>query len=168
MSARIRRQLTLFVAPDDAEAIEHIRKTYNPQQHERINSHVTLCREDEIEAIEQVLFNLSNLKRIALTLEFEQAIRFDAGKGVLLPAKNGTTEFQELRKQALRGLHKTPRKQEPHITLMHPRNATCTDAIFEEISSVKLPHVLTFNRISLIEQRDGGAWNVLKEFEGRN
>jgi hypothetical protein len=56
----------------------------------------------------------------------------------------------------------TPRRLEAHITLMHPRNATCTDAIFEEIRAHALPAQITFNTVSLIEQVDGGPWRVLQ------
>ena len=77
-------------------------------------------------------------------------------KGLLLPAKTDNTEFQDLRRQILLGLNDNPRKQETHITLMHPRNSTCTDKIFGRIEKIILPTKLKFKRISLIEQKDGG------------
>ena len=48
----MRRQLTLFVKKEDAETIEQIRQAFNPRQFELIKSHVTLCREDEIQNLE--------------------------------------------------------------------------------------------------------------------
>ncbi len=161
----MRRQLTLFVNSKDAEIIELVRREFNPIQFELINSHVTLCREDEIENLEQVILNLLSLACEEITIDFGKAIRFDSGKGVLLPAKGDNAEFLSLRRQVLFGLYADPRKQEPHITLMHPRNSTCTDRIFQEIKKLNLPSKLIFNKISLIEQEDGGKWKILKVFD---
>ena len=57
MIVNIRRQLTLFVGEKDAITIEQIRQKFNPLQFKLIKSHVTLCREDEIENLEQVIEN---------------------------------------------------------------------------------------------------------------
>lgn len=161
----IRRQLTLFVEPKDADKIENIRQQFNPGQSELIKSHVTLCREDEIENLEQVIVNLNRLAQIDISIDFGQVTRFDNGKGVLLPSKDDNIEFQNLRTLILFGLNDNPTKQEPHITLMHPRNSTCTDNIFGQIEKITLPTKLKFKRISLIEQKDGGQWKILQEFE---
>lgn len=165
MANTIRRQLTLFVSKDDAATIEAIRRKYNLQQRELIDSHVTLCREDEIENIVDVLHNLANLTKKSLLIYFGRVTRFDDGKGVLIPATNENEAFHELRKQVLKGLNDNPKRHEPHITLMHPRNSTCTDKIFEEIKQVNLPSQLIFKSISLIEQVDGGQWKTLKTFK---
>ena len=74
-------------------------------------------------------------------------------------------QFDLLRSKVMTGLVKTVQKHEPHITLMHPRNSTCTDQIFEVIQKSKLPTNLTFDTISLIEQIDGGQWQVLKTYK---
>ena len=65
-----RLQLTLFIDEDKSEMIEKIRKEFNPLQFELIKSHVTLCREDELDPIEQVIQNLEKLNHTysALTL----------------------------------------------------------------------------------------------------
>lgn len=160
----IRRQLTLFVNKPDAEQIERIRNRYNPLQQELIDAHVTLCREDELVDIDLVLDNLKNLRHKTITLFFEKPIRFDNDKGVLLPASGANEAFYQLRKQVLQGLADDPRQHEPHITLMHPRNATCTDEIFKAIEMVTLPKQLSFRAISLIEQTDGKPWVTLKVF----
>lgn len=55
-----RRQLTLFVDEKQSVTIESIRQKFNPQQYRLIKAHVTLCREDEIESIDTVLYNLTN------------------------------------------------------------------------------------------------------------
>ncbi|KAB7728175.1 2'-5' RNA ligase family protein [Rudanella paleaurantiibacter] len=167
MAINIRRQLTLFVDPKDAETIEQVRQAFNPRQFELIKSHVTLCREDEIENLEQVISNLHSLTLEEIVIEFGKPTRFDNGQGLFLPATRENASFQELRKQILIGLNDNPRKQEAHITLMHPRNSTCTDAIFHQIEKLSLPNQLRFGRISLIEQADGGQWKILQEFELR-
>ena len=163
----IRRQLTLFVDPKDAETIEQVRQEFNPRQFELIKSHVTLCREDEIQNLEQVISNLHSLTQEEIVIEFGKATRFDNDKGLLLPATTENVGFQELRRQVLIGLNNNLRKHEAHITLLHPRNSTCTDALFDQIERLSLPKRIKFKRISLIEQEDGGQWKILQEFELR-
>jgi 2'-5' RNA ligase len=160
----IRQQLTLFVEKKDAVEIESIRKKFNPRQQQLIDSHVTLCREDEIENIDKVLDDLQNLDTSTITIEFGSVTKFDNDKGVLLPASGDNEQFHQLREKVLITSNKPVRRHEPHITLMHPRNSTCTDKAFEEIQSVKLPTYLKFDTVSLIEQVDGGRWQITKTF----
>ena len=164
MSKEFRRQLTLFIKSRDAVLIEQIRKEYNPKQFELIKSHVTLCREDEIENIDLVLFNLSRLKIKEIQIEFDKLVRFDNDKGLMLHAKE-CIAFEELRHQILKGIIKEPRKQEPHITLMHPRNSLCTDDIYDKINNLNLTQKLIFDTISLIEQKNIGKWELREEFK---
>ena len=158
--------MTLFVSPNDSIAIEKIRQEFNPLQFEIIKAHVTLCREDEIERLEQVVSNLVRLtkKRKSISIDFDKVARFDNGKGLFLPATNDNSEFDDLRKQVLSGIIDNPRRQEAHITLMHPRNSTCTDEVFMQVEVMRLPTKLSFGTISLIEQKGGGKWQVLQEF----
>lgn len=158
----IRRQQTLFVNTADATAIEAIRSQYNPIQRKLINCHVTLCREDELLDMDQVLKNLATLKEKVITIYFGPVTRFANGRGVLLPGTNNNKEFHHLRKQVLKGLNDNPKQHKPHITLMHPRNSTCTDEIFAAICETKLPVQLHFTTISLIEQVNGGRWKILQ------
>jgi len=161
----MRRQLTLFVQKNDAKYIEDIRCKFNPQQSEIINSHVTLCREDEIENIDQVLHNLTQLEQKKININFGQVARFDNGKGVFIPAISDNNKFHQLRSLILKGVNDNPRRQEPHITLMHPRNSTCTDKIFEQILKIETPNKLTFNKIAIIEQEGNNTWKIIKEIE---
>jgi uncharacterized FAD-dependent dehydrogenase len=159
-----RLQLTLFVPPDQATAIEAIRQAVNPAQYALIKSHVTLCREDELEPLDIILRNLQQLKHPPITIGFGPAIRFSEGKGVLLPAIDGREKFMQLRRLVLQGVTDIPRVHEAHLTLLHPRNATCTDAIFAQVQQAPLPMQIPFDTISLIEQVDGGPWNLLEQF----
>ncbi|MEO7313319.1 MAG: 2'-5' RNA ligase family protein [Chitinophagaceae bacterium] len=165
MAKSKRQQLTLFVEEKDSEEIERIRKRFNPVQRALIDCHVTICREDEIRTIDKVLDNLSTPGRQKVTIQFGQIVMFDNGKGVLIPATNDNCAFYQLRKSILKGseIYST-RRHEPHITLMHPRNATCTDEIFKTLKKANLPTHLTFKTVSLIEQVDGGQWQILKIF----
>jgi 2'-5' RNA ligase len=159
-----RRQLTLFVDEKQSAAIESIRQKYNPQQHRLIKAHVTLCREDEIEPIETVLHHLSNQVLPAIALCFNAPTRFSDGKGVFLPAMDDAHSFKTLRNLILQGITAAPRNHEPHITLMHPRNSTCTDDIFQQIIKIILPAMITFEKISLIEQVGQEPWRIIQEF----
>lgn len=163
MLKKIRRQLTLFVEHESDAAIETVRQKFNPKQSRLIKSHVTLCREDEIEDIERVLKNICSLSQSQIIIDFGKPIRFDNGKGVLLPAKSDD-DFKKLRRNILTGVVENPRLQEPHVTLMHPRNSTCTDDIFKEISLFNFPETLVFKNIDLIEQTDDLEWKTLQRF----
>jgi len=160
-----KRQLTLFVQ-DNNGTIEKIRREFNPVQWELIQAHVTLCREDEIEEIEVVVQNIRSLRiDNPLKITFDLVDRFQDGKGVLIPAKVANYKFDDLRKKVLKGINDSPRQHRPHITLMHPRNSTCIDNIFNQIKQCKLPMELSFDKISLIEQKNGGRWTVMEEFQ---
>jgi len=159
-----RRQLTLFVSTDEAKVIEEIRKKYNPIQHRLIAAHITLCREDEIEHWETIEQNLITLKQLPLTIYLEEVKRFAEGKGLFIPAKEQQKAFDVLRKVILKGAIEQPRKHHAHLTLMHPRNSTCTDATFNEIKALRLPKYLVFDTITLIEQENGGVWQKLKTY----
>lgn len=164
MDKKTRRQLTLFVDKKHSQEIENIRRQFNPEQHKLIDSHVTLCRENEIENINIVLENLKQLNTNKINIRFGQVAKFDNGIGVLIPAFGNNEQFDLLRSKILKGLN-TVQKQEPHITLMHPRNSTCTDEIFEIIKKSALPTNLVFDTISLIEQINGKQWQVLKNYK---
>ena len=160
-----RIQLTLFVDEENSIVMEKIRREFNPAQYDLIKSHVTLCREDELDKIDEVMRNLIGLNHDPITIEFGNMVRFSEGKGLMIPAFGDNEPFQKLRAYILKGIIEHPRKQEPHITLMHPRNSICTDAIFEQVKAQELPHKIEFNKISLIEQAMGKQWHILEEFE---
>lgn len=159
-----RIQLTLFVNGSDAASIEAVRKKFNPQQYHIIKAHTTLCREDELVQLEKVIQNLDQLKFDPISITFGKPLRFSESKGVLLPAAGDIDNFQQLRRQVLKDGMEEPRLHQPHITLMHPRNSSCTDTLFQELKNYRFPSVIEFDTISLIEQEMGKQWNVLKEF----
>jgi 2'-5' RNA ligase len=160
-----RIQLTLFIDEAQSAIIESIRMQFNPVQYDLIKAHVTLCREDELEKTDKVMLNLSLLNYNSITINFGKPVIFSDGKGLLLAAIGNNENFQQLRTTVLQGVIKNPRQHQPHITLLHPRNATCTDKIFEQIAQVKFPDKINFTKISLIEQEMENKWQVLKEIE---
>jgi 2'-5' RNA ligase len=164
MSER-RLQLTLFVDACDAALIEQVRQTYNPLQYALIKAHITLCREDEIVPLELVVAHLRKLRHAPIAIDFGEVQRFSEGKGVLMPAIGDQTAFHELRATILTGIIEVPRMHAPHLTLMHPRNATCTDDIFAAIKAQQLPQKLVFSTISLISQEIGQQWEVVEVFQ---
>ncbi|MBK8555893.1 MAG: 2'-5' RNA ligase family protein [Lewinellaceae bacterium] len=160
-----RLQLTLFVEAHNAVPLEKVRRAFNPAQYALIKSHVTLCREDEIAPLEQVKMNLVQLVFPKLSIDFGPPVRFDEGRGVLLPAFGPNEIFHQLRSHILQGIIRTPRRHEPHITLMHPRNSICTDVIFAQLQTTVFPSSMVFKRISLIEQEIGMPWSILETFD---
>lgn len=159
-----RKQLTLFIE-EPSGSIEKIRTEFNPEQSALISTHVTLCREDEIEHLADVIKRIKSIQLPnPVRVEFQEVKRFSNGKGVLIPAADLNIEFIELRKSVL-GQEELKKEQLPHITLMHPRNSTCTNEIFKQITERTFPTKLEFSKISLIEQKNGGKWKVLQEFD---
>jgi hypothetical protein len=158
-----RKQLTLFIPYN--KQIEEIRERFNQIQHSLIAAHITLCREDEIEELDKVIANIKTLHlKEPIFLQLGKPERFDDGKGVTILAKS-SKEFDGLRKKVLSGITDSPKQHQAHITLMHPRNSLCTDLVFNQINDYPLPLSLTLDTISLIEQIDGGPWNILAEFQ---
>ena len=159
-----RQQLTLFLKGNESESIEFIRQKFNPVQFGLIKAHITLCREDEITNIEAVQGNLRKLTMETFALETGKASRFSKGKGVYITMLDREGLFRRLRKEVLHDINSQPREHEAHITLMHPRNSTCTDETFEEITNIQLPPRLSITKISLIEQEIGKEWRILEEY----
>ncbi len=159
----MRKQLTLFLEPEQSVVIEGLRKTYNPKQYDLIKSHITLCREDEIIDITQIKENLAHLKFKPFKLALRGFKRFNEGKGVLIEVDDAKNHFKNLRIAVLHKVVDHPRDHKPHITLMHPRNSTCTALIYETIEKSNLPQEIRISKISLIEQEMGKKWFTLDE-----
>lgn len=161
---KVRRQLTLFVDENDAINIEQVRMEFNPVQYRLIKSHVTLCREEELGDTDKIIEQLLKLNDGPVIINFGSIERFSDGKGLWLPGSGDNEQFHALRKHILKeeaGL----KKGLPHITLIHPRNANCTDAIFETIKKVNLPQQLLFKNISFIEQENDEEWKLISVFK---
>ena len=154
-----RRQATLYLPPPYAADIEWLRSTCNPAQHALIRAHVTLCREDEVHDWDEFAKRLAAIGPVEVSLNFGTPVR--AGDLVCLPATGSTASFDRLRVSLLHRPGTSVRKQEAHITLIHPRNGTCSDAIFARIVEQSTPFVVTFRTVTLIAQADGGPWRDL-------
>lgn len=157
---KTRKQLTLFVPKKDGEIIELVRSKFNPTQRNLIDAHITLCREDELKDLERVLDKINEIRDFEVKINFGIPEKFKEQNGVYLPAQN-TKTFDELRGKIL----SNPRKQMPHITLMHPRNSECNEVIFKEIQKFSFPKEIIFDEICLIEQKDEEKWKILKTFK---
>ena len=160
-----RIQLTLFIDESQSVEIENIRRKFNAEQYNLIKSHVTLCRENELEELGNVMHNLINLTFSCITINFGNVARFFQGKGLLMPGVGENLAFYNLRESVLYGNVEKNEKFAPHITLMHPRNSICSDMEFEQIQKIVLPNAIQFKKISLIEQEAMGKWQILREFE---
>lgn len=157
----IRRQATLFFN-DPPTALAWCRQIYNPVQAALIRTHVTLCREDDVVDWTAFEKRVASLGQLELRMEFGRPIR--RGDLVLLPVADGVEEFVALRRALLFDGVYEPRPLDPHVTIIHPRNGTCTDAAFAEIEHLLCPFQWTFSEISLIQQHNGGQWNTLARY----
>jgi hypothetical protein len=158
-----RRQLTLFVAPPERDALERVRRDLDPVQQALIAAHVTLCREDELAPLsdDALRTRLASPALAPITLRFGEAERFD-GHGVLLPCIEGAHAFEDLRAHVL-GTGAL-RAHRAHLTLAHPRNPRAPGNTPERWGTLPSSLELTFGNVSWIEQRDGGPWRVLQTF----
>ena len=99
-----RTQLTLFVDQKNSETIEKVRREFNSKQYHLIKSHVTLCRDNELDNISEAIINLRNLNFPAFNLDFGSVTMFSDGQGMLLPVIGDITQFVSLRKCILEGI----------------------------------------------------------------
>ena len=152
-----RRQATLYLQPPASERIEALRARFNPVQFALIRAHVTLCREDEVNDWKDLAARLEALVKIHVPLTFGAPVR--EADLVTLPAIGPTEEFDELRGSLLSVEGVPARKHKPHITLVHPRNGSCSDADFATIRAECHPFTMTFRVVTIIEQVEGGRWN---------
>jgi 2'-5' RNA ligase len=157
--APYRRQASLHLPDgDDRRRIEILRRRFNPAQAALIPAHVTLCREGEVADWDVLAARAAELRPIQVTLRFGPPVR--EGNLVFLPATGSVAQFDDLRAALLAGGKTPPRRETPHITLVHPRNGVCDDAAFSEIRATTTPFTMTFAAITLIEQRNGGVWRT--------
>jgi len=119
MKRSTRKQITLFVAENQSFEIEKVREKFNIDQFKLIKTHITLCREDELEQFEKVIINLNKLDFKSFFLKIGKPILFSNDNGVLLPIIGNTETFIALRNKILNGIIENPRNQEPHITLKY-------------------------------------------------
>ncbi len=160
-----RKQLTLFFDAADAEVIEAIRRAYNPKQHRLIAAHVTLCRDDECGDEDGLKTRAGELSVSAFSLRTGAFHRFAEGKGLALELRDTQGAFRKLREALLPDAEMERREQRPHITLIHPRNATCSDRIYETIRELPLPGFVRIRSLSFIRQREPKLpwveeWNI--------
>ncbi|MBK7391876.1 MAG: 2'-5' RNA ligase family protein [Chloracidobacterium sp.] len=162
-----RRQATLFL--QRPSWVNRLRIDLNPAQAKLIDAHVTLCREDEVSDWSELGHRLKDLRSQVVTLEFGPPHR--DGDLVYIPCVGSTDAFDDLRNMLLGSASAKPRKHNPHITLIHPRNGVCSDADFASIISVFEPFSYTFDEVAFIQQENGGIWETVETFrlnEGAN
>jgi hypothetical protein len=81
----------------------------------------------------------------------------------MIPEYGSSGQFYNLIKLVLDGTISIPENLLLYITLMHPRNSTCTDETFDQIKRINLPKKIEFTKVSLIEQKGHLKWNTLRE-----
>ncbi len=157
-----RRQLTLFVPVEGAAKLEACRRVLDPVQHGLIAAHVTLCREHELEAVDLAALRARARLAEPIILTFGLPESF-SGHGILLPAIAGEGAFHNLRCHLLGA--EPSRRQQPHLTLAHPRNPKAPGNTHANLSGLEPGLAITFGEVSLIEQVAGEPWVVLETFE---
>jgi 2'-5' RNA ligase len=156
----IRRQLSLFLPEPERSAVDEVRRKYDRNQFDIIPAHVTLCGDDEIEPWSGVADALNSIKQVNIVLSLGGATRLQDGC-VLIPVAGSASSYDQVRRQILGERYK-PRT--PHITLLHPRNSAGKAHLFSAMKEEVLPAFVRLNEIALIEQVDGGVWNVVERY----
>ena len=156
-----RRQITLYVPHAERARIEQLRERYNPIQFSLINAHVTLCRDEEVCDWPNLLTRAQQIHAIDISLEFGSPIK--EGDLVYLPVAGTTDDFDNLRIRLLEDPN--CRIQEPHITIVHPRNGTCNGEQFEKICEVfSANFTIPFRSFTFIQKHGAEPWENICTF----
>jgi 2'-5' RNA ligase len=157
-----RQQLTLFVPEPWRSRLDALRERLDPVQASLISAHVTLCREDEIDALDaQAIFErVESWPHGPVTLQFAEPVHF-GGHGVLLPCHAGAAQFHRLRQWLLGDPN--VRVHDAHLTLAHPRNARAVGNTDTALASCPSSLELHLPRVALIEQHGAERWRVVHE-----
>lgn len=161
MTVRVRHQLTLFLPELPVALVEPVRRVVDPVQASLIPAHVTLVREDEIpETCWQELCRNLQSPDYSLILTFGQPER-SVDHGILMPCKDGQTEFQRLRTRMFE--HLADRLLCAHLTLAHPRNPQAPGNTLENTGALKNGITVRFEEVALIRQVGSDPWEVLQK-----
>jgi len=155
-----RRQLSLLLPEPERAVVDSVRQRIDPLQHAIIPAHVTLCREDEIGSWASIQSALSSLQGFDFTLSFAGPKSLPDGC-LLLPVSGPTKSYDNLRSKILGDSCKS---HDPHITILHPRNSAGRKDDLAELATVAFPTTVHFTEISVIEQVNGGVWNVVERY----
>lgn len=156
-----RRQLSLYASGEDAAPIERVRQRVDPVQFALIPAHVTLCREEDLLDVNETQIDerIAGARRFALGFGTPEPF---STHGLLLPCIEGEDAFQALRARVLGG--RSERHQSPHITLAHPRNPKAAGDSLQAASALGAGLRCRFDRLNLIEQIAGQAWQILRQW----
>lgn len=150
-----RDQLSLFVEGIAGERLDALRREMDPVQAGLIPTHVTLCREDELDGLTPALLAERLGGALPLVLSFGPPERF-SGHGVLLPCTAGQADLDALRRRVLG--RDDVRHQAAHITLAHPRNPRAPG---NRLPSLGEPLTLTLRSVRWIRQHGAGPWQTV-------
>ncbi len=160
----IRRQLTLFLPPEQQAVIEPIRLKLDPRQHAIIQAHVTLCRDEDLDHWPEHHQHLASLEPFSLTMRFGGPEIMPDGCVLLRPTQ-GAEQYQTLRQKILGS---SARAHGAHITLLHPRSSNGITYDLENIARATAGLEVTFHTICLIEQLGSSAWRVRQQYGAAN
>jgi len=160
-----REQLSLFVSGPGGERLDALRRQLDPVQAALIPAHVTLCREDELAALDEPVGLASRVAGSSpVTLRFGPPERFHE-HGILLPCVSGQDAFDALRRHVLG--RDDVRHQGAHITLAHPRNPKANGNRWR-LAALATPAeglTLTLSDLRHIRQADTQPWQTLARWD---
>jgi len=96
----MRRQLTLFLPPDQRTVADATRQRLDPQQRALIQGHVTLCRDAELTPWQAIDQRLASLGEVSISMRFGGPQVLADGCVLLRPTR-GDQQYQDLRRSIL-------------------------------------------------------------------
>lgn len=140
--------------------MEPIRQRLDPRQYAIIPAHVTLCRDDELLAWQEIGPRLAALGEFAILMQFGEPQVLADGCLLLRPT-HGMEQYRELRRAVLGA---SANAHDAHITLLHPRHAAGVAYNLSDIAPKLAGLKAIFRTVALIEQHSPGPWLVRREF----
>jgi len=157
----LREQLSLFLPASISGQVEALRELLDPVQFSLIPAHVTLLRDEELRGLGQDDVKSALQGAAPLTLRFGSPETF-GWHGVLLPCIAGVAHFINLR--ALLVGREAAAREQPHITLAHPRNPRASDTSHRSALSLIRGIEVTFTAVQRITQGVGCPWLVSRSY----
>ena len=156
-----RRHATAFLGPAGSQAIEELRRAWDPDMARQIAAHVTLIYPEEIP--DPAELTARTARAAASTAPFTIAIGSpfyagSAGEGVFFHVSDPGDGIGRFRAIAVPDARVTGFP--PHVTIVHPRTSRRGEQAWAELATMQLDARFVITRVT-ITAYDGDRWLCL-------